>query len=345
MTRQKDNKKIALKQGSKSLTYCEWYKKVEKLSNKVRSQIGDLNQIALFLPNSIEFAVAYFSILFLNKVKMSYIAQTLKKQLKIHIKIDSGMGRFGIPYNKGTVQSIKNIVSMKNLISEGIFSHLSSADLPKENLFTQLQIMRFSRIINKLTSAGIMFSSIHLLNSSGIINEKIWSTGYDVRPGALFYGITRQSSNLKLEQVMSVKSYVSYVKDFNKGTTIGYHRSYKLPKRSILATIPVGFADGFLRKLIKGKVILHGNFAPIVGNIGMNSFMVDVTHIDGVNVGDEVVLMGKQGESEITAVELADAADTIATEITCLFGKESPEKLRIVKGSMNSVLEVGNAYF
>lgn len=181
-----------------------------------------------------------------------------------------------------------------------------------------------------LEERGLHIPVKHAANSAAIMDFDNMMFNM-VRPGIILYGAYPsdevKKENLSLSPAMSIKTHVSYVKDVNEGDSISYGRKYTAPSKRRIATIPVGYADGFIRAYSKGgKVLVRGEYAPIVGRICMDQFMVDVTDIDGVEVNDEVVLMGRQGDKEITADFIASVLDTINYEVFCTLSKRVPRQ-------------------
>lgn len=256
---------------------------------------------------------------------LSAKAQELSKVAQVHVKVDTGMGRIGV-LPEDVVSFIKETSKLKGIKIEGIFTHFSEAD-KKDKTFTELQIARFTRVITKLEKTGIQIPVKHAANSAGILDFP--SCYFDlVRPGIMIYGLypsKQVTHTINLKAAMSFKTAVAYLKTVPPGTSIGYGRSFITQKRSVIATLPVGYADGYNRLLSnKGEVLIRGRRAPVVGRVCMDMTQVDVSHIRGVRIGDEVVLFGKQGDDEIPVDEVASNIDTINYEIVCNIGKRVP---------------------
>ena len=266
-------------------------------------------------------------------ISYSY-AETLSKEAvkrnktaKIHVKLDTGMGRIGyLPENKQSLDEIKKISMLPNIVIEGVFSHLSSADVDKS--YTEDQVRKFNEFCNELEREGIKFNKKHIANSAGVIAGE--SNHYDiVRVGILLYGyypdkdIDRQELDLK--PVMSIKAKITQIKSVHSGTSIGYARAYKSDKETRIATLPIGYADGYMRMLSgKAQVGIKGELAPVIGRICMDQCMVDVTNIPNVQVGDEVIILGESGENKIDADYIAELLGTISYEVICMIGKRLP---------------------
>lgn len=261
--------------------------------------------------------------------KLSKAAVRLSKTAVIHIKIDTGMGRIGYRVNEESADEILKISKLPNIDVNGMFTHFSTAD-EADKTYTIEQYNKFVKMNDMLEERGLHIPVRHASNSAAIIDFDNMMFNM-VRPGIILYGAYPsddvKKENLSIMPAMSIKTHVSYVKDVNKGDSISYGRKYIAPEKRRIATIPVGYADGFIRAYSNGgKVLVRGQYAPIVGRICMDQFMVDVTDIDGVEVNDEVVLMGKQGDKEITADFIASVLDTINYEVFCTLSKRVPRQ-------------------
>lgn len=261
--------------------------------------------------------------------KLSEAASALGKKAVIHIKIDTGMGRIGYRVNEESADEIVKISKLPNIDVNGMFTHFSTAD-EADKSYTLEQYNKFVKMNDMLEERGLHIPVKHAANSAAIMDFDNMMFNM-VRPGIILYGAYPsdevKKENLLLSPAMSIKTHVSYVKDVNEGDSISYGRKYTAPSKRRIATIPVGYADGFIRAYSKGgKVLVRGEYAPIVGRICMDQFMVDVTDIDGVEVNDEVVLMGRQGDKEITADFIASVLDTINYEVFCTLSKRVPRQ-------------------
>lgn len=261
--------------------------------------------------------------------KLSDAASALGKKAVIHIKIDTGMGRIGYRVNEESADEIVKISKLPNIDVNGMFTHFSTAD-EADKSYTLEQYNKFVKMNDMLEERGLHIPVKHAANSAAIMDFDNMMFNM-VRPGIILYGAYPsdevKKENLSLSPAMSIKTHVSYVKDVNEGDSISYGRKYTAPSKRRIATIPVGYADGFIRAYSNGgKVLVRGEYAPIVGRICMDQFMVDVTDIDGVEVNDEVVLMGRQGDKEITADFIASVLDTINYEVFCTLSKRVPRQ-------------------
>jgi alanine racemase len=262
--------------------------------------------------------------------ELETFAKAYNKIVKIHLKIDTGMGRIGLkaihqPVEK-VINSIKELYSSKYLLLEGIYTHFSKAD-EEDKSYTNMQIEVFDNIINALSEEDMLPEFVHASNSAGLIGVR--KARYNmVRAGISLYGLfpSRQVEHvLKLKPAMSIISRVVFIKEVEKGEAISYGGTYITDKPSRIATIPIGYADGYSRALSnKGKVVIHGKYAPIIGRICMDQFMVDVTHIENVVENDEVYLIGGIEDATVSVEEIADLMQTINYEVVCLIGKRVP---------------------
>jgi alanine racemase len=242
-----------------------------------------------------------------------------KEVLNIHIDVDTGMGRIGLD-PKDVLESIEEIKKLNNVELQGIYTHFATADSDLKYAYEQLNI--FKKILESLKSKNYLPELIHAANSASIINikESYFNT---VRPGILMYGLSpftdRQTD---FEPVMSFKARIIYTRNVGKNKGISYGKTFITQRESLLATIPVGYADGLLRVLSNnGEVLVKGKRAKIIGNITMDLTVIDVTNFPYIHPGNEVVIIGRQGDEEITASELAQRANTINYEIVTRIGK------------------------
>ena len=245
----------------------------------------------------------------------------------MHIKIDTGMGRLGFPVTTDSVNAIHRISGLKNVCLEGIFTHFSKAD-ETDKTFTQKQIKDFTKMITELKNIGVDFPYRHCSNSAAIIDVPCENCNI-VRAGISTYGLYPSEevckSNVELTPALSLHSKVAYVKEVSAGTPISYGGTFVTDKCMKIATIPVGYADGYPRTLSnKGYVLIHGKKAPVVGRICMDQFMVDVTEIEDVRFGDKVTLIGRDGDAVITVEELGDLSNRFNYEFVCDLTKRIP---------------------
>ena len=249
------------------------------------------------------------------------------KTAKIHIKLDTGMSRIGFSDTWESIDEIKRIVALPNIEIEGLFSHFARAD-ETDKTSTINQLNRYIQFNDWLEKENISIPVKHIANSAGII-EFPQAYFNMVRCGIATYGIYPSDvvnhKDIKLVPAMELKTYVIYVKEVEAGVGISYGATYVTDRKRRIATIPVGYADGYSRNLSNhGKVIIHGQYAPIVGKICMDQFMVDVTEIEGVKQGDLVTLLGRDEGACISAEELAEWSHSFAYELVCTVGKRIP---------------------
>jgi len=250
--------------------------------------------------------------------------QSTRKR-KVHLKVDTGMGRVGIqPETAPTFAA--ELAELPGIQLEGMFTHFPSAD--EEDLaFTYRQIDQFAGIIEDVEAAGVPIPLRHAANSAGLLNCPN-SCFNMVRPGIMLYGLYDSafvSREVELHQSMTLKSRVVFLKELPPGRTVGYGRTYTTTRKTVVATIPIGYADGYNRRLSnRGHALVRGARVPIIGRVCMDQTMLDVTDVPGVLVGDEVVLYGRQGDQEIAMEEIEEIVGTISYEIVCAVSKRVP---------------------
>jgi alanine racemase len=249
------------------------------------------------------------------------------KTAKLHIKVDTGMGRIGLQPNEDSVQLIKKISQLPNVAIEGIFTHFAVADAVDKE-YTKGQYEKFNWICDRLEKENVKINVRHCGNSATIIDLPDMHLNM-VRAGIMLYGLKPSDEvmldRLELKQVMSLKVRISHVKEIEAGQSVSYGRRFIAERKSKIASLPIGYADGYTRMLSgKAEALVKGIRVPVVGRICMDQCMIDVTGIDDVNVGDEVVLFGKQNGNFIHIDELADKLGTINYEIVCMISKRVP---------------------
>lgn len=246
------------------------------------------------------------------------------KKLKAHVKIDTGMGRVGV-WHENALDYIKKISAERGVTLEGIYTHFSSAG--RDDFFTNHQIESFEKLLAAIEKAWIKIPLKHAANSIATVDFKRSHLNL-VRPGLVIYGMYPKYTFpklIKLKPALSLKTRVVFIKDTPPGRSISYGRTFITQKHTKIATLPVGYADGYPRKLSnKGEVLIRGQRAKVIGKVTMDQTMIDVGHIRGAVVGDEVVLIGKQGSDEIRAETLARSADSIAYEVVCGISNRVP---------------------
>jgi alanine racemase len=236
--------------------------------------------------------------------------------------IDTGMGRLGVTPEKA-VEVAGMLSSADGLEFAGVATHYSSTRDPEAS-FTQIQIERFRSVKDRLEKAGCSPGLFHASNTATLFSSL--TEHFDlVRPGISLYGIHADGAlpdDAALAPVMSLKSQVVFLKDMPAGTPVGYNRSHVTDRATRIATLPIGYNDGYPYRLSgSGRVLIRGCPAPVVGAVTMDYIMVDVGHIPGVSVGDLAILIGNDGGEEITVMDIAETVGTIPYEITCSIGK------------------------
>ena len=252
--------------------------------------------------------------------KLSDEAVLQNKTVHIHIALDTGMTRIGYADIPESVEEIKKIAELPNLEIEGMFTHFARAD-EYDRSPAMVQLERYQDFSKRVEEAGVDIPLHHCSNSAGIIRVPEANLSI-VRAGITIYGIYPSSEVerdiVKLAPVMELKSHITYVKDVPAGAAISYGGTYVADKKKRVATIPVGYADGYPRKLSnKGWVLIHGKKAPILGRVCMDQFMADVTEIDNVKKGDEVTLLGRDGDEFISIEEMGDLCGRFSYEFAC----------------------------
>ena len=253
--------------------------------------------------------------------ELSQCAKKSDTTVKVHVKIDTGMGRLGMLPSE-TKAFFQNLMKLSNLEIGGVLSHLADNNQDDNSglEFTQKQATIFKQQIEQLHQMGIHPHFEHLANSSALIDKDPDCFNL-VRPGIILYGAyssKRLQQKIDLKPVMNLKTKIASLKKVPKGTSISYGRTFKCKRESLIATLPIGYADGYSRHLSnKGEVLIRGTRAPIVGVVCMDMVMVDVTEVPDVSMGDDVVLMGSQGDEHISAEEIAEKIGTISYEVFC----------------------------
>lgn len=256
--------------------------------------------------------------------KLSLMSAEQGKVTPVHVKVDTGMTRLGVS-SEDVPGFLKKLLTLKGIELEGIFSHLAVADHPGDP-FTDQQIRKFREAVEECGRLGILQGPAHIANSGALLGNKGIYLGM-ARPGILLYGSPPAQGWAEagsFKPLMTFKTRVIQVRTVSPDTSISYGRTYVTKQQSTIATIPVGYDDGYSRLLSnRGEVLIRGQRVPVVGRVCMNLTMVDVTRVEGVAVGDEVVLLGGQGKERITAEEIAERIGTISYEIYCTIGKSN----------------------
>jgi alanine racemase len=279
--------------------------------------------------------------------ELNRVASLSNRVKKIHINIDTGMTRLGVAI-EDLSSFLKELKVLGNLEIEGVYTHFSCADMDDDE-YTNNQIDKFKQSCEMIQQVGIEGVSLHIANSAAVMKEI--GCNYDfVRIGAAMYGFNPKENMLRcklsksLRGALSFKTIVGHLKRVKANTGVSYGATYVTNKDTIIATLPVGYADGVRRLLSnKGQVLINGQRANIIGTIAMDQMMVDVTDIKSVKVGDEVVIIGKQGDEEITLGDVAKLSDTISYEIASLISRRVPryyikkDKLFVARGHLENL--------
>ncbi len=239
----------------------------------------------------------------------------------VHVKIDTGMRRLGV--QRDSISKFCDALSRcANIRVDGLMTHLASADNAAHEVFTKEQLRCFNEAVEEFRSRGFLPTYIHAANSAATFAYP-QSWGNMVRVGGSLYGFTRDvlPSNISapsLRPVMSLRSRITLLKRVSKGERLGYGCTFETRRDCLIATLPIGYDDGYRRTLSNcGRVLVRGQFAPVVGRVSMDLTLIDVTDISGVSVDDEVTLLGTEGERTITAEDIAEKIGTISYEVTC----------------------------
>ncbi len=244
------------------------------------------------------------------------------RRVMVHLKFDTGMGRLGVPF-EGARKFLEQMEGFPNLVIDGVASHFSMAD----EEYTRGQLKAYKGVAELFRGEGIRPTYWHISSSAPMIDfPDSWFNL--IRPGITIYGSypsREYIGRIALKPVMRLKTTIDCLKKVPAGTKISYGGTYTTQRESLIATLPIGYGDGYNRLLSnRGEVLLRAKRVPVVGRICMDMTMVDVTDVEGVSLGDEVVLMGKQGGDEITVEEIAEKIGTISYEVLCIVGKRVP---------------------
>lgn len=255
-------------------------------------------------------------------------AAAIGKKAAVHIKVDTAMSRIGVKPDESGIALIRECLSMEALFVEGIFTHFAKAD-EKDKTAVHAQLRTYEAFLKRAEAeTGYVFPIKHCSNSAGIV--ELPEANMDmVRAGITLYGLWPSDEVSKeiisLKPVLSLKSHIVFVKEIPKGTAVSYGGTFKADKTMRIATVPVGYGDGYPRGLSnKGSVLIGGRRAPICGRVCMDQFMVDVTDIPGAKEGDPVVLIGSMGDERITMEELGNLSGRFNYELACDLGKRIP---------------------
>ena len=319
--------KAALEFGADSLAVARTTEAVQLRKNDIYSPIlvfgyTTEDEIVPLIMGNIAFTVYDYN----TALIISKYAKKLNRQAVIHIKIDTGMSRLGFVSKIETIEKIKKILSLPNIFLEGMYTHFADADNYDKN-YTIKQLKQFNNFLELLKENNINIPIIHAANSAAVIDHPEAHFNA-VRPGIAIYGIYPSEhvnkDKLNLKPVMTLKVQVAQVRIIPKGTKVGYGCRFTAEKDLKIATLPIGYADGFTRMLKNGEVIVDGLKAPVIGTICMDQCMVSVDHIPDIKRGDEVVIIGKQKNNAISLEDIAGKLGTINYEVACMISFRIP---------------------
>jgi len=250
---------------------------------------------------------------------------------EIHVKVDTGMGRLGVRHDEAA-EFAGRLLALKHVRVAGLMTHFAAADEAHRDCFTADQLARFHTAVAAFRARGHAPDYEHMANSAATFaHPEAW--GNMVRPGGVLYGLWRdvlppqEGEPPPLRPVMTLRSRVTLLKRVHSGETLGYGCTYEAAREMVVATVPAGYADGYARALSnRGRVVVRGQFAPVVGRVSMDLTLVDVTDVGGVRVGDRVTLLGADGPLLLPAEDLARTAGTISYEITCGVSARVPRR-------------------
>lgn len=265
-------------------------------------------------------------------VELNNAAKSIDQKINVHIKLDTGMSRIGFifqseKYDMKTIDEIQEVCKLKNISSTGIFTHFSVSDEKDEEAYTRKQFENFKIAISLLENKGISFSLKHCCNSGGIINYPEMQMDM-VRAGIILYGLQpseHMKKYIQLQPAMELKTVISQIKEIRPGMSISYGRTFTSTHNMKIATVPIGYADGYLRSLSKEAcMLIEGERAPVIGRVCMDQLMLDVSNIKNISKDSIVTVFGKSKNQVLPVDELAKISGTINYEFICLIGKRVP---------------------
>ena len=267
---------------------------------------------------------------------LSENARAAGGRVKAHLKVDTGMGRIGFEAEQDLRQAVEEIAEVcqfPNLRCDGIFTHFSSADEYNEEsiAYTRRQYELFMQTCDELQRLGVHFAIRHCCNSGGIVNYPEYHLDM-VRAGILIYGLVPDKAcedKIDLKPAMQLHSVISMIKDVKAGAKLSYGRTFTADHDMRIATVPIGYADGYHRSLSnRGRMLVNGQFANIVGRVCMDQLMLDVTGIPDLSDGEQITIVGEENGKRITMEEIAAMTDTVHYEVMCVIGKRVPRVYR-----------------
>lgn len=317
-----------LENGASRLAVAMLTEAIELRENNINAPIVILGYTPLYLGEELINYDIEQTVYDLDYAKeLSKIALSFNKKAKIHIAIDTGMGRIGFLPGDDTVKTINEVYNLEGLEVIGIYSHFSTSD-EKDKTYANEQLFKFKKVMADLKALGIEIPLKHISNSGAIIDmPETYLNG--VRPGIILYGYYPSkevsNDNLSVKPALTLKAKVAHVKELHKDMYISYGKTFKTNKKTIVATLPIGYGDGYPRALSENaKVIVNGKFASILGRICMDQCMIDVTDIENIKTGDEVIILGGEGDLKFNADDMAEALGTINYEILCRIKSRIP---------------------
>ena len=246
----------------------------------------------------------------------------------VHVKVDTGMGRLGVRFDEVS-EFADALKKFKNIRVDGFMTHFAAADEPLCEPLTKDQTERFKQSVSAFRERGFDPTYRHLANSAAVFGQPA-AWGNLVRPGGVLYGLWRdilapEDRDVNLQPVMSLHSRITLLKWVPAGETVGYGCTFEASRKTLVATIPIGYDDGYMRALSnRGHAIIRGVYATVIGRISMDLTLIDVTNVPGVQEEDEVIFMGTEGELSVSAEEIARTAGTLSYEVTCGIGERVP---------------------
>lgn len=259
--------------------------------------------------------------------KLNEISGKIGRKCRVHIKIDTGMNRLGFLINEELTDNLKEIYSMKNVEVKGMFSHFSVADI-EDKSFTELQVERFNSVVEILKKEKLKMPILHISNDGGVLLHDYY---YDmVRVGIGIYGhypseYVKDNGKVKMDTVVSLTTNISNIKYIKKGDSVSYGRVFKAEKKTKVATVSIGYADGYPYEMSNvGYVMVKGKRAKILGKVCMDQMMIDVSHIDDIEIGDVVLLYGEYGSMKLDIFEVAKFAKTNVYDLLCRINMRIP---------------------
>ena len=264
-------------------------------------------------------------------IKLAKIAQQLDRPIKAHIKIDTGMGRVGVPFERA-VAFVEFVHKLDGVLLNGLYTHFATSD-EKNKQYANFQFDRFKKIISQLEKMGVKVPLKHAANSGAILDMP--ETHLDmVRPGVMMYGYypsNETTESVVIKPAMTLKSKICYIKQVPANTSVSYGRKFITEKPTRIATLPVGYADGYNRLLTnRGIVTIRGKKFPVVGRVCMDLILVDLGDNKTIQEGDEAILFGREEDNAFTVNEICSMLGTIPYEITCWISKRVPRRYKSV---------------